>query len=117
MFTVALIGPDGAGKTTIGRRLERTLTLPIKYLYMGVNAASSNYLLPTTWLVRAVRASRGAQCAVRSARPDELDPPRTAHCAPRTASAASALSALWSALRLANRVGEEWFRQGLAWYY
>ena len=30
VFTVALIGPDGAGKTTIGRELEQTSGLPIR---------------------------------------------------------------------------------------
>src|SRR5437667_23836 len=52
-FTVALIGPDGAGKTTIGRRLEKSLPLPVRYLYMGVNAEASNALLPTTRVLRA----------------------------------------------------------------
>ena len=29
MFTVALIGPDGSGKTTISKRLETELGLPV----------------------------------------------------------------------------------------
>jgi shikimate kinase len=31
-FTVALIGPDGAGKTTVARRLQRELALPVEYV-------------------------------------------------------------------------------------
>jgi ABC-type branched-subunit amino acid transport system ATPase component len=54
MFTVALIGPDGAGKTTIGRRIEHTLPLPVKYVYMGVNLDSSNHMLPTTRLLKSI---------------------------------------------------------------
>jgi thymidylate kinase len=36
MFTVALIGPDGSGKTTIAKRLERSGEMPMRYLYMGI---------------------------------------------------------------------------------
>ena len=60
MFTVALIGPDGAGKTTIGKRIEHTLPLPVKYVYMGVNLDSSNHMLPTTRLIKALKRMRGA---------------------------------------------------------
>jgi adenylylsulfate kinase-like enzyme len=31
-FTVALIGCDGAGKTTVARALERATGLPVRYL-------------------------------------------------------------------------------------
>ena len=47
-FSVALIGADGAGKTTVGRMLEQRSTLPVRYLYMGLNPAASNRMLPTT---------------------------------------------------------------------
>ncbi|MCG8604775.1 hypothetical protein MJD09_07235 [bacterium] len=48
MFSVSVIGPDGVGKTTIVSRLQRELPLPIKYVYMGDNIESCNYILPTT---------------------------------------------------------------------
>jgi thymidylate kinase len=89
-FTVALIGCDGAGKTTVARALERDTDLPISYLYMGVSPDSSNRLLPTTRVAHAlkrsrrVRARRGVRRVVRSA------------------------------LRLGNRVAEEWYRQLIA---
>ena len=41
-------------KTTIGRRIEHTLPLPVKYVYMGVNLDSSNHMLPTTRLIKAI---------------------------------------------------------------
>ena len=35
-FGVALIGPDGAGKTTLAAGLERSLLVPARIVYMGV---------------------------------------------------------------------------------
>src|SRR5947208_16695713 len=32
-FTVALIGPDGAGKTTVAHELDQLLAIPVKYIY------------------------------------------------------------------------------------
>ncbi len=111
MFTVALIGPDGAGKTTIARRVERTLPLRIKYVYMGVNPDSSNYLLPTTRVIHRMKRARGAK-------PDRSGPPDLNRTKPRpTGLLKRFASGLKSSLRLTNRVGEEWFRQALAWYY
>ena len=111
MFTVALIGADGAGKTTIGRRLERMLPLPVKYIYMGVNPGSSNVMLPTTRLIHAVRRARGAK-------PDRAGPPDPDRPAiPQKGALKQVVGELKSCLGLINRVGEEWFRQGLAWYY
>ena len=103
MFTVALIGPDGAGKTTIARRLERTLPFPTKYLYMGVSAEASNVLLPTTRLRRALR--RGPEPRTSSAGPAAKSPGRRA------------VGTVRSVARLANRIAEESFRQGLTWYH
>ena len=41
-FTVALVGGDGSGKTSVARQLERSPTLRCKYLYMGQSLLSSN---------------------------------------------------------------------------
>ena len=68
MTTVALIGPDGAGKTTVARKLADVLPVPVRYLYMGVSTDSSNVMLPTTRITRRVKRALGAP-------PDTAGPP------------------------------------------
>jgi thymidylate kinase len=102
-FTVALVGADGAGKTTVGRRLAAELPLPVSYLYMGDNAEAAEHLLPTTRLARRLRRARGTHL-------NGGGPPGSQAPAP-----ASRRRRVKSALRLANQLAEEWYRQGLAW--
>jgi thymidylate kinase len=111
-FTVALIGPDGAGKTAVARRVEELLPVPVKYLYMGVNPDSSNYLLPTTRLVHALRRAR-------SARPDTAGPrdsSRPDGPAPKGRLRRTVRSGR-SFLRLGNRLAEEWHRALVAYLH
>lgn len=111
MFTVALIGPDGSGKTTITRHLEGTLSLPAKYLYMGVSTDSSNRMLPTTWLVHVVKRALGAGR-------DNAGPPDSRKLMQRPRSRMRRVfRGVKSCFSVAKLLSEEWFRQGLAWYY
>lgn len=111
-FSVALVGPDGAGKTTIARRVERASPLRVKSIYMGVNLDTSSLMLPTTRLVVAIRRARGASRTdmVASTDPRQLTSERRGR-------ATRAASALKSTIRLGNWLAEEWFRQLVAWYY
>jgi predicted ATP-grasp superfamily ATP-dependent carboligase/thymidylate kinase len=104
-LTVALIGPDGAGKTSVARRLAEVLPPPVTYLYMGVNPDSSNLLLPSTRLVHALRRARGATPDAAGPR-DSRRPGR----APPRSRAKRSLRSARSFLRLANRLAEEWQR-------
>jgi len=108
-FTVAVIGPDGAGKTTVARRVEGTLPRPVKYIYMGVNAGASNVLLPTTRVIHAINRALGAPAA--GGPPDPGGRPRPKGVMGRT------WRGVRSMLGLGNRLAEEWFRQILAWYH
>jgi thymidylate kinase len=111
-FTVALIGPDGAGKTTLARRLEHELPMPATYLYMGVSADSSDRMLPTTRLAHALKRRRGAP-------PDTAGPPDPADVSkPKPRGAVKrARRAVRSVLRLGNQLAEESYRNMLAWRY
>jgi thymidylate kinase len=111
MFTVALIGPDGAGKTTISRQLEDSPELRVKNLYMGVNLDSSNYMLPTTFLIHYIKS-------LFEAKPDTGGPPDYGRRSPRPGNSVKRFAAgLKSCSYLIFQFSEEWFRQALAWYY
>ena len=111
MFTVALIGPDGAGKSTIARKLQQVSPLPMKYVYMGVNLESSNLVLPTTRLFLELKRFRGQ-------RPD-ITVPRDVHLQSQARQKLTKRLAggVKSTLRLINLIAEEWFRQSIVWYY
>ena len=111
MLTVALVGADGAGKSTIGRKLQEIFPLPMKYVYMGVNLESSNLVLPTTRLLLEVKRARGQ-------RPD-ITVPRDVYFQAQTRQKFTkrAAGGIKSALRLVNLIAEEWFRQMIVWYY
>jgi thymidylate kinase len=106
---IALVGPDGAGKSLVAHRAVAALGERAQYMYMGVSLESSNVMLPTTRLARHLRHRGG--------------PPAAAQPAPgATVSAANPLRAprrpngtARSLLRLAGWAAEEWYRQLLIW--
>lgn len=109
MTTVALIGADGAGKTTVAGLLPDLLPVPVRYLYMGVSSDSSNVMLPTTRLTRRIKRAVGAP-------PDTAGPPEHGPRRPRPRSfVRRRIADLRAVARLGNRFAEEWYRQWLAW--
>jgi thymidylate kinase len=109
-LTVALIGPDGAGKSSIARRVSETLPVPSRRIYMGVNMEASTLMLPTTRLILRAKRARGGQPDLRLATGEV--PAATA----RRPLPKRVLRSTKSAVRMANWVAEEWFRQAVAEY-
>jgi len=106
MFTVALIGGDGAGKTTVANAVIASSDLPMKYLYMGLSTRSSNFALPTSRLVLLFKRHQYKR-AVKKA---ETQSPDTMP-ASQLEYTEQTQSQLWNAARFLNRMAEAWFRQ------
>lgn len=106
MRSVALIGPDGAGKSTIAREVVGALPVPARYLYMGVNVDSSTRLLPTTRLAFALKRGRGRR-HMTPGEPSEV----------KRRGGAGVLSEAYASVRLLAWLAEEWYRATLAFVY
>lgn len=68
MISVALVGPDGAGKTAVARRVIQTLPGPTAYLYLGTNPDMDAPRLPTTRLAARARPPRPTWPPLRTAK-------------------------------------------------
>jgi thymidylate kinase len=111
VFTIALIGPDGTGKSTISKMLRTLLPLPTKYIYMGINQEATNFALPTTLLWKKIKRATGRQIDMGGP-PD----PNRLQTIPKTPLHRVARE-VKSGVRIANLIAEEWFRQFVTWYY
>lgn len=106
MTTVAIIGPDGAGKTTVARRLADDPSLRVRYLYLGVNPDASNRMLFTTRAIAWWRRRRN-EGGDHGPPPDAAD----MFAADRPT---SLLKEAKSTLRVVNQIVDEWYRQLVA---
>jgi thymidylate kinase len=104
MTCIAVIGGDGAGKTTVTRRLLDSGRHPLRYLYMGINVESSNAALPTSRLLQRLRHGRVRPLTTHGA----------ANARPKPRGVKGSLRA---GARLLYRLSEEWYRQALCWLY
>ncbi len=93
-LAVALLAPDGAGKSTLAKELARDLYLRGRLIYMGTNIEASTVGLPTTrWLHQSLKARNGKL--------KKMSPGRI----------------VLKGLSFANRLAEQWYRAGAATYH
>ena len=104
MFSVALIGPDGAGKSTIAKMLAESFPVTVKVVYMGINLDSSNVMLPTSRLIRRIKRLNRKKSGIVDRRNGETT----------TRKPSGGARAFF---RLINRLAEEWYRQAMMWKY
>jgi thymidylate kinase len=109
MLTVALIGGDGAGKTTIGTLLKNSLGTRVKYLYMGSDFESSNFALPTSRMIHYIRKLIRSKKIKLTKIQNLIEKPED-----RTQDSRGKISAT---LRMINRIAEEWYRQMISMIY
>ena len=109
MTTIAIIGADGAGKTTIAKMLERANHEALTYLYLGANIESGNYRLPTSRLILYLKL-RVYKKKARRAGISDPDYISTHHPAHREVK----YGRLGSWLQMANRLLEGAYRQTIA---
>ena len=113
MLRIAVLGADGAGKSTVTARLAAELPYPLRRMYLGVGAESATHALPTTRAVRRIRAATGHA-------PAQSGPPpirATAPTAPTTRTATRPVrwaKGAGAAGRVANRITEEAYQEVLA---
>jgi thymidylate kinase len=106
-ITVALVGADGAGKSTVSRRLETAEGLPagVRTIYMGVNLEASSLMLPTTRALLSAKRARGDDVETRRPAPDsQMEGVRKGR-------------PVKAAVRLLLWAVEEWARQAAAAWY
>jgi thymidylate kinase len=112
MTTVVLAGGDGAGKTTVARRLVASSPVPIVYLYMGPNIESSNVALPWSRLVLRLKLRSYRKTAEREGITDPSFV-STHHNAHRKVKRGP----VGATLRMLNRLAEAGFRQAVSTVY
>ncbi len=99
--SVALIGIDGAGKSTVARAVVDRLPFPAAYLYMGVNLDASPVMLPTTRAAVTLKRRRGHHPDMTANRATDARP-------------VGPLGMLRRLVRMTNWLAEEAYRAVLA---
>ena len=110
-FTVAIVGADGSGKSTVARRLMEMSPADFKYMYMGASIDRSNISLPTSRLLTYLKRKRVAPLVEETGAlpPAALMSDEMKQRVPR--------GRIVKAIGAINRSAEEWYRQGFVWAY
>lgn len=112
MFSIALIGGDGAGKTTIANAVIESSGLPMKYLYMGLSTRSSNHALLTSRLILFIKQQMYKKKVQKSVGvlPPEMPASQLEY-------SENTHGWVWNMARFLNRLAEAWYRQFISWDY
>lgn len=111
-FTVALVGGDGSGKTTVRQRLIESPPVPLRYVYMGTSIPSSNFALPTSRLIHYLKSRSYKKKAAKrgAASPDVVPTHELQAQSPKRGK-------LGAAFRALHRIAEASYRQLIVWCY
>lgn len=112
MLTVALVGADGAGKSTVIERLITDLPFPVRRMYLGVSAESATHPLPTTRLVRWARTATGR--AQPTGGPPPLDTPGSTRDDANRPPVRRLMRSGVAIARTANRITEEAYQEAVS---
>lgn len=112
MSTIALIGADGSGKTTIAKKILENPPVKMKYIYMGLNIESSNYALPTSRLIQYLKLHKykkknNINGTIRNLSLHTINEDRRE----------DKRGKIGATLRTVNRISEQLYRQIIAWYF
>ena len=113
MSTIAFIGGDGSGKSTITDLLLKKFPDQTKYIYMGMSTRSNKKALPTSRLMHFLKTMVYKRTKKRSNQSDK-EVLKLYYEENRGADKRGKIGAV---ARLLNRWAEEWFRQILSWTY
>jgi len=111
-FTVALVGADGAGKSTVTTLVRDALPVPSTTIYMGVSLESSTMMLPTTRLLLAVKRMRGRRPVLTASGTLDRDVPVPGEGSRRSWKR-RVLASVKAGGRLLVWLGEEWYREAV----
>lgn len=112
MASVALVGGDGSGKTTVANSFVQSNIRPSKYLYMGLSTLKSEPAFPTTLLIRYIK--------IRSYQNSNPSPDSQAEQASFTQDYhhnQTKRNDIWNAVRSLNYLLDVLYRQFYSWIY
>lgn len=109
MTSIAIVGADGAGKTTLARALEARYPGEVTYLYMGANPSSSEVSLPTTRVVHWLKVREVSRSS------SDVSPVEAEQLLHGVEYRRDSRGKIWAAARLVNRIAEHSLRQAVSW--